>query len=262
VNINIGYFYTFQAFPPTIYKTTNSGQNWEVFNDTIRCNVLKAYNENIFIAEYNNLVYRTIDGGQSWESSQFDSLFWGNDLEFIPDNPAKVWYSSYLLNVFFSSDTGKSWVKEFELTNLRPNDIVFTDENNGWLLANQPAMNAKTRIFRTTNGGHGGIVISVDDDELQVIPTGFTLSQNYPNPFNPSTKIKYSIPSVGTRDRVSVQLIVYDVLGKEVAILINEEKPAGEYEVEFSAEGLKSGIYFYRIQTGDFDQTKKMILLR
>jgi photosystem II stability/assembly factor-like uncharacterized protein len=257
VSINIGYFYTFQAFPPTIYKTTNSGKNWTVFNDTIRCNVIKAYDENIFIAEYDNIVSRTIDAGQSWESNQFDSLFWGNDIEFIPDNPAKVWYSSYQLNVFFSSDTGKSWGKEFELTNLRPNDIVFTDENNGWLLANQPAISAKTRIFRTTNGGHGGIVISVDDNDPGINPTGFKLEQNYPNPFNPTTNIRFLIA-----DRGFVTLKVYDVLGNEVATLVNEEKPAGEYKVEFDGNHLPSGIYFYQLKAGGFVETRKMILLK
>jgi len=257
VNIDVGYFYTFQAFPPTIYKTTNSGKNWTVFNDTIRCNVIKAYDENIFIAEYNNIVSRTIDGGQSWESNQFDSLFWGNDIEFIPGNPAKVWYSSYELNVFFSSDTGKSWGKEFELISLRPNDIVFTDENNGWLLANQPSTGRKTRIFRTTNGGHGGIVISVDDNDLRINPTGFKLEQNYPNPFNPTTSLQYTIDS-----RQFVTLKVFDLLGREVATLVNEEKPSGEYEVEFDGTNLPSGIYFYRLKAGQYSETRKMVLLK
>ncbi len=98
-------------------------------------------------------------------------------------------------------------------------------------------------------------------------PLKFELSQNYPNPFNPSTKIKFSIPSVGTQRVVSVQLKVYDVLGNEVATLVNEEKPAGEYEVEFfvgrdSRPDIASGIYFYQLKTGSFVETKKMILLK
>jgi photosystem II stability/assembly factor-like uncharacterized protein len=92
----------------------------------------------------------------------------------------------------------------------------------------------------------------------------FELSQNYPNPFNPSTKIEYTIPKVtpGRVARSRVQLKVYDVLGKEVATLVNEEKPAGSYEVDFSAEGLTSGIYFYQLKAGEFISTKKMILLK
>ena len=88
-------------------------------------------------------------------------------------------------------------------------------------------------------------------------PFEFVLSQNYPNPFNPSTKIKYSIPT-----SEFVTLKVYDVLGNEVAALVNEEKPAGTYEVNFNASQLSSGIYFYKLQAGSFVETKKMILLR
>jgi hypothetical protein len=97
-------------------------------------------------------------------------------------------------------------------------------------------------------------------------PDDFYLSQNYPNPFNSSTKIKYNIPLVGTRDRVSVQIIVYDILGNKVATLVNEEKSPGKYEVEFSPEtSIKypaSGVYFYQLKAGPFIQTKKMILLK
>jgi len=85
----------------------------------------------------------------------------------------------------------------------------------------------------------------------------FNLSQNYPNPFNPSTTIRYEIP-----ERSFVTLIIYDVLGNEIAILVNEEKPIGSYEVEFYSKDLPSGIYFYRLQPGSFVETKKMVLLR
>ena len=107
----------------------------------------------------------------------------------------------------------------------------------------------------------------IDDNLIQ--PNTFNLDQNYPNPFNPATKIKFTIPSVGTRDRVSVQLKVYDVLGNEIATLVNEEKSAGEYEVEFNANShsgevrnLTSGIYFYQLKAGDYIETKKMVLLK
>ncbi len=109
-------------------------------------------------------------------------------------------------------------------------------------------------------------VTAVDDEENQVI-TGFQLSQNYPNPFNPSTTIRFSMP-----EESFVTLKVFNTLGEEIRTLINEDIIAGNYEVEFSAKGgsasggdawnLPSGIYFYRIQAGDFMQTKKMILLK
>ncbi len=94
------------------------------------------------------------------------------------------------------------------------------------------------------------------------IPLDFSLSQNYPNPFNPTTKIKYTIPAVGTGNTLSVQLKVYDILGNEIAILVNEEKPAGTYEVEFGAKNLPSGMYFYKLTVGNNSEIKKMMLLK
>ena len=96
------------------------------------------------------------------------------------------------------------------------------------------------------------------------LPIGFSLEQNYPNPFNPTTTIKYSVPNVtlGGAKGSNVQLKIYDVLGNEVATLINEEKPAGNYEIRFDAAKLSSGVYFYQLKAERFLETKKMILLR
>ena len=90
-----------------------------------------------------------------------------------------------------------------------------------------------------------------------VHPSSFNLCQNYPNPFNPTTKIKYQIPGLS-----KVKLTVYDVLGREVKTLVNEEKSAGNYEVEFDGTNLTSGIYFYKIETEKFSDTKKFVLLK
>lgn len=98
---------------------------------------------------------------------------------------------------------------------------------------------------------------SPETDENNIIPTEFSLEQNFPNPFNPSTQIKYSVVEDGL-----VTLKVYDVLGREVAVLVNEEKTAGTYTINFNASILSSGVYFYTISARDFHQTKKMILLR
>ena len=94
------------------------------------------------------------------------------------------------------------------------------------------------------------------------LPKSYELAQNYPNPFNPSTKIRYTVPFVGTSLLKFVQLKVYDILGNEVATLVNEEKEPGIYEVEFSAANLASGIYIYRLHSSEFTDTKKMVLLR
>jgi len=98
------------------------------------------------------------------------------------------------------------------------------------------------------------ILIPENDKANQI---NFSLKQNYPNPFNPSTVISYQLPVIGM-----VLLKVYDLLGREIATLVNEEKPAGEYEVEFNAARLPSGIYFYQLRTGNFSETKKMVLIR
>jgi hypothetical protein len=96
---------------------------------------------------------------------------------------------------------------------------------------------------------------SVDDDVNGT--KDFNLSQNYPNPFNPSTKISWQSPVSSLQS-----LKIYDVLGNEVATLVNEFRNAGSYEVDFDASKLSSGVYFYKLQAGDFVQTKKMLLMK
>ncbi len=98
--------------------------------------------------------------------------------------------------------------------------------------------------------------------DKKLSPNKFELAQNYPNPFNPSTKIKYSIPNVGTSRDLSVRLIIYDLLGRKVKTLVNREQRPGNYEVTFDGSKLSSGIYFYKLQAGSFIRTKKMILLK
>jgi len=94
------------------------------------------------------------------------------------------------------------------------------------------------------------------DDNIE-IPEIFTLSQNYPNPFNPTTVIKYSIPEV-----TNVKLKIYDMLGREIKTLVNQEQSAGVYKVEFNAAHLSSGVYFYRVEAGSFVDSKKLLLLK
>ncbi|MBT8387194.1 MAG: T9SS type A sorting domain-containing protein [Ignavibacteria bacterium] len=119
-----------------------------------------------------------------------------------------------------------------------------------------------------TSGGIGGdsyisilyntqLITNVWDNSVDKTPTSFALEQNYPNPFNPNTTIQYSI-----KENTLVSLKIYDILGNEVKTLVNEQKPAGFYEVQFDASRLSSGIYFYKLRAGKFIETKKMVLLR
>jgi hypothetical protein len=127
-------------------------------------------------------------------------------------------------------------------------DMVIDKQNNIWL----STFGDGVVLFNKN-----GIILSVDESKIDEIVNYFSLSQNYPNPFNPITKISWQSPV-----RSHQSLKIYDVLGNEVATLVNEFRNAGSYEVDFNSSSLSSGIYFYKLQAGDFLQTKKMILLK
>ena len=88
-------------------------------------------------------------------------------------------------------------------------------------------------------------------------PSNYLFSQNYPNPFNPTTAISYELPEANY-----VSIKVYNLIGKEVAVLVDEQKQAGKYKLQFDGSGIPSGVYFYRIQAGSYSETKRMILLK
>jgi len=155
-----------------------------------------------------------------------------------------------------STNGGILWREQLAYYGSGINSIYFIDKNEGWACGGQGL------ILHTQNGG---VTFVRDDEENTNRPESFSLFQNHPNPFNPGTIIKYSIPAVTLRQAQSdiiISIKVYDVLGKEIATLVNEEKTAGEYEVEFDGTGLPSGIYFYRIKAGSYINTKKMVLLK
>jgi hypothetical protein len=114
------------------------------------------------------------------------------------------------------------------------------------------------------NGVYGDIIITGLSNLETEVPSTFSLEQNYPNPFNPITKIKFQVPLChsGVGRNPNVILKVFDILGKEVATLVNESLQPGTYEVTFDAASLSSGVYFYKITTGDFSAIRKMVLVR
>jgi hypothetical protein len=95
------------------------------------------------------------------------------------------------------------------------------------------------------------------EEVVAELPSTYELAQNYPNPFNPSTTIQFSIPTAGV-----VRLVLYDILGRQVATLLDEEKAPGTYKVDFNGSQFASGTYFYRLQAGTFSDTKKLLLLK
>lgn len=114
------------------------------------------------------------------------------------------------------------------------------------------------KIFTDKKIVNPHLVTNIAEDDI--IVNKFLLKQNYPNPFNPTTKIVYQIPETENHSHVSLK--VFDVLGREVAVLVNEQKSAGNYSISFDGSNLSSGIYFYKLQVGSFSQTRKMLLIK
>ena len=142
-------------------------------------------------------------------------------------------------------DGGNIWEAQNSGTTNIIWDVYFVNPTTGWIVGD----NGLISKYSTP--------VSVDDRKPGSTLNKFSLDQNYPNPFNPATTIEYSIPENGL-----VKLIVTNAIGEEVATLVNEFKDAGNYKSLFNAFELSSGIYFYSLQTGDFFETRKMLLLK
>ncbi|HZW38801.1 MAG TPA: T9SS type A sorting domain-containing protein [Ignavibacteriaceae bacterium] len=159
---------------------------------------------------------------------------------------------AFTFNKIFAGTTSGLYFKTYE-------DSVFTR------IANMPGPNdmildSSNRIIIATNSGiyrskESINVVSVENE--MYLPQSFSLEQNYPNPFNPNTTIKFNLP-----EQNYVTIKVFDVLGREIKTLMNEEKSSGTYEINFSVEDLTSGVYFYRIDAGKYSETKKMLLMK
>ena len=213
-----------------------SGSGNYVRNNVVWGNTAPAYPQIRVQGGSAQIIYNDVEGGYTGE---------GN----INLNPEIIQPGYYLSDTSPCIDAGKD-------------SLVFNDKEDPANPGN--ALWPSKGTLRNDMGVFGGpncnnlshIITSVDDKTQGNIPDGFKLFQNYPNPFNPSTKISFSIPSSGL---ISVK--VYDILGNEVAILLSEEKSAGNYEVSFNATSLSSGTYFYQLNVGTYSETKKMILL-
>ena len=139
-----------------------------------------------------------------------------------------------------------TWSIQHSGTGEKLNDVYFTDANTGTTVGEHGT------ILRTTNGG-----VSFVNQISSEIPERFSLYQNYPNPFNPTTNIKFDIQKTSP-----TKLVVYDALGREVATLVNEELKAGSYQTDWDGNNYTSGVYFYKLISGDFVETKKMVLVK
>jgi photosystem II stability/assembly factor-like uncharacterized protein len=236
-----------------VWRTTNNGLNWtaqgisadEVFDififDSLNAITLSGDPEGLFAI----VDIKTTDAGVTWnyEELPFFGLSFNTDFRTYNEG-----WSASGYKFLFTADRGETW-NEFETPDSAViYDLQFPDVRTGYA------------------SGENGIIlkyISPPDTNI-FVSKNFILYQNYPNPFNSSTKIKFTIPLVEThRDKSLLTILkVYDVLGNEVATIVNEEKSIGTYEVEFNASRLPSGIYFYQLRVGEFIQTKKMVYLK
>jgi len=253
VNPNVGYFFEMGVIPHRLYKTTTGGAIWAVTNyPHPDLSVVAFYSAEIGMATgklSDQTVYRTLDGGTTWESFPSPRTGWGMDIEFAPGDPSMIWIADESGQVFFSADTGGTWTVQLSVGgNHQLRDLAIVSPTHGWLLGDDG------RVYRSSNGGDPPVAVR---GEASGLPHAFALEQNYPNPFNPETVVRYRVPVAS-----DVKLVVYDLLGREVTMMVNDRKEAGSYEVKFDGTGLASGVYFYRLQAGYFVQTQKLILLR
>jgi hypothetical protein len=249
VNNNLGY-------PVEIFL--NSDTTISVFWDT-----QWWPNDALFLQRY------TLDGTQIWNQHLNVSLYSTNKtrlgmIESDNNSNIVVWsenrdtVGNYMQKIDVTGN--KLWNKDKFIGAGTSSFNIITDGNDGAIAVWQkdPPWGGIYAQQISKNGNLGEVITSVnEDDYVNSHPNSFELFQNYPNPFNPSTKISWQSP-VGSWQKLKI----YDMLGREIATLINEYKPAGKYEINWNAGNLPSGVYIYKIQAGDFVNFKKMILVK
>jgi hypothetical protein len=189
-------------------------------------------------------VIRTTNGGANWTSHSSGTSVYLYGVSFSDaNNGTAVGVGGTIIR---TTNSGISWIRQTSPTIGDLWGVTFTDSCTG------TAVGSSGRIFRTTTGG-----VTWVDDRNDILPKQFSLFHNYPNPFNPSTTISYQLTSSSF-----VTLKVFDLLGREVATLVNEEMKPGRYEKNFDASGLASGVYLYRLQADGFVEVRRLVLVK
>jgi photosystem II stability/assembly factor-like uncharacterized protein len=227
-----------------VYHSTNLGLNWTsgTTTGTVNSNAVHFNNSTTGMTG-GTVLLKSTDGGSTY--STITSLGTGT-IYGIDGYSTYYWYIRGAA-VYMSSNEGTSWTLAYTGTGTLYDINLYTPAGGcptGWAASSTGGiyrMNIVTGINNNTTG----------------IPTEYKLSQNYPNPFNPTTKISFALPKSGL-----VTLKIYDVLGKEVATLVNENRNAGSYIVDFNGASLSSGVYFYKLETSGFTDVKRMMLVK
>ncbi len=237
-----------------IYHSTNRGNSWTYQNTPGNEYSLAIWFNNDLngiMGGYPSLSITT-DGGNTWNLQQ---TFIGNRFtRGITGKDSRWWVVCDTNIISYSTDNGVSWGTEYTAPSSGTYGAIAKSRSDDWILAVR------------SGGGISSYIIPKPQEIIknEFLNLKYSLEQNYPNPFNPTTKIKYTASHLSR-----VQIKVYDILGNEIETLVNEEKPAGIYEITWNASGLPSGVYFYQLiatpvggQRGSFIETKKMTLLR
>ena len=234
-----------------VFRSTNTGSIWSAVNNGLPSNLdvysFHKIDQNLFLSSQYH-IYLSTDYGNNWSPADnglpIDTLVY-NPIHLLTHN--NYLFAASANGIYSSSDLGKNWSN-------------ISDGLTGNALSANLLTVLGNNLVTATNDGlwqRPLSEITSTQNNYSDLPKFYFLSQNYPNPFNPLTTINYSIPKTGF-----VILKVYDLLGREIKTLVNEEKIPGNYKIEFDAANLSSGIYFYRLQAGSFTQTKKLILLK
>jgi hypothetical protein len=220
---------------------------------------LETFSSVMFIRNQGNLNFTSesisATGAQGITTMDYEN---DGDLDFLTVNER---LEDNGITVFLNDGTGSFTAREncfFPFATGRPRSVVASDFDQDGKTDIAIVTGVATGVdslFVLYNLGGG--TVGIQEEEIENIPTNFSLAQNYPNPFNPSTTIQFSLPKSG-----EVTLKIYNLLGEEVKTLVNEFREIGNHSVQYNANNLSSGIYFYRLQAGSFNQVKKMILIK
>jgi hypothetical protein len=241
----------------TILKTYDAGMNWLPQQSGTNIKLNKVHFKDFdfgFAVGDGGIILRTTEGGVPVELTSFSAIVNEREILLNWTTATETNNRGFEVEKLFGQNWAVIGFVEGNGTTTEPKSYSFRDED----------LEAGIHKYRLKQIDYDGKFEYSENVEADVkAPVGFELSQNYPNPFNPSTKIKFTIPSVETTRRVVfTTLKVYDVLGNEIATLVNEELSVGEYEVEFDGTGIPSGIYFYKLKAGNFNKTRKMVLIK